>query len=76
MKRTTIMANEELLERLQAIARREHLSLAAVIRQGLEWRAKQADRPPRFIGAGESADPPHTTGRQAGEITYTPRTWR
>lgn len=76
MKRTTIIAPEELLDRLQAIARREHTSLAKVIRQGLEWRVAQAERPPHFIGAGESTEPPHTTARQAGEIAYTPRSWR
>lgn len=70
------MAPEELLDRLQTIARREQVSLAEVIRQGLEWRAAQNSRPLRFIGAGESTEPPHTTGRQAGEIIYTPRTWR
>lgn len=51
MSRTTIMAPDELLERLRAIAREEGLSLGEVIRQGLEWRARLRQRPPSFIGA-------------------------
>ena len=70
------MAPEELLADLQEIARREQVSLAEVIRQGLELRVAQAGRPPRFIGAGQSTESPHTTGRQAGEMTYSPRSWR
>ena len=76
MKRTTIMAPEDLLERLHTIAAREHLSLAQVIRQGLEWRASQPTRTPRFIGAGRSTEEPHDMARRAGDITYTPRSWR
>ena len=76
MKRTTIMAPQELLDRLQSIAQREQVSLAEVIRQGLEWRVAQAEQPPQFIGAGTSTEPPYTTGRRAGEIAYTPRSWR
>ena len=76
MKRTTIMAPEELLERLQVIARQENLSLAEVIRQGLEKRASQPRRRPRFIGAGRSTDAPFDTARHAGDIDYTPEPWR
>ena len=76
MKRTTIMADDELLERLRAVARREQLSLAEVIRQGLEWRAAQADRPLRFIGAGAAQESPYDTARQAGEIVFDPTSWR
>jgi predicted transcriptional regulator len=76
MKRITIVAPAELLQRLQTIAHEEDTSLAAVIREALEWRAKQGNTIPRFIGAGRSEEPPYDTGRQAGEITYTPRSWR
>ena len=76
MKRTTIMAPEELLERLQSIAQQENLSLAEVIRQGLEWRASRRKRVPQFIGAGRSTEEPHDTARQAGDIAYAPRSWR
>jgi hypothetical protein len=63
MKRTTIVAREELLDRLH------------IIRQALEWRAAQA-RTFQFLAAGESSEPPHDTGRRAGDITFSPRSWR
>jgi hypothetical protein len=70
------MASDELLERLRAIARRERRPLAEVIREGLEWRARQ--RPPRlrFIGAGASDAPPHDAARRSDEAPYEPRSWR
>lgn len=69
MSRTTIMAPDELLERLRAIAREEGLSLGEVIRQGLELRAGQRRRrPPSFIGAIESDDGPGDTAERAEEI--------
>ena len=70
------MAPEELLDRLQTIANREQVPLAEVIRQGLEWRAGQAARTPRFIAAGQSTEPPSDTGRRASEVPYEPRSWR
>lgn len=76
MRRTTIMAPEDLIERLQAIAREEHVSLAEIIRQGLEWRASRPGKTPRFIGAGRSTEPPYDMARQAGDIDYSPRSWR
>ena len=45
MTRTTIVADDALLDRLRAIAAAEQKSLGAVIREGLELRA-QRDRPP------------------------------
>jgi predicted transcriptional regulator len=75
MKRTTIVAPEELLDRLRVVAREEDTSLADVIRQALEWRASQRSRTFHFIDAGESSELPHDAGRQAGEISYEPRSW-
>ena len=40
MSRTTIMADDALLDELREIAAEEGVSLGEVIRQGLEWRAK------------------------------------
>ena len=51
MSRTTIMADDALLDELREIAREEGVSLGEVIRQGLEWRAKTRRRVPSFIGA-------------------------
>jgi Ribbon-helix-helix protein, copG family len=49
MKRTTIMADEKLLKELRAVARLEGVSLAEVIRQGLEWRLRTRRRIPSFL---------------------------
>lgn len=49
MTRTTIMADEKLLDELREIARTEGISLGEVIRQGLEWRAKTRRRVPSFL---------------------------
>jgi len=51
MSRTTIMADDALLDELREIAAEEGISLGEVIRQGLEWRAKTRRRVPSFIGA-------------------------
>ena len=51
MSRTTIMADDALLDQLREIAEEEGISLGEVIRQGLEWRAKTRRRVPSFIGA-------------------------
>lgn len=50
MSRTTIMADDALLDQLRAIADEEGISLGEVIRQGLEWRASTRRRVPSFIG--------------------------
>ena len=56
MSRTTIMADDRLLDELREIAEEEGISLGEVIRQGLEWRAKTRRRVPSFIG---KLPPPH-----------------
>ncbi len=75
MKRTTIMADEDLLDRLRRIARDEKTSLAEVIRQGLELRTQSRPTPLSFIGTG-SGEPGGTTGRDAGNIDFEPPEWR
>jgi predicted nucleic acid-binding protein len=67
------MASDELLERLRAIARREGRPLAEVIREGLEWRARQRPPRPRFIAAGASELPPHDAAARSDEARYEPR---
>lgn len=49
MVRTTIMAERELIDELRSIAEHEHVSLAEVIRQGLEWRVSTRRRVPSFV---------------------------
>jgi len=76
MTRTTIVADDALLDRLRAIAAAEQKSLGAVIREGLELRA-QRDRPPlAFIGAFASGAPEHDTARWSADAPYAPRSWR
>lgn len=74
MKRTTIMAEEELLDRLRAIARLEGLSLAEVIRQGMEMRAR-SQRRLAFIGAGKS-NPGLTPVDWNADMVFEPPPWR
>jgi len=74
MSRTTIMADDDLLVQLRAIARDEGISLGEVIRQGLEWRAKTRRRPPSFIGAVRSPGGPHDAARRVKEILYGEKT--
>jgi predicted transcriptional regulator len=68
MRRTTIMADDALLDRLREIAAREDKSLATVIREGLELRVRR-DRPPlTFIGAFASG---HTdTSERVDELIH------
>lgn len=68
MSRTTIMADDDLLERLREIARTEGISLGEVIRQGLEWRAQTRRRMPSFVGAVRSGGGPHDTASRDEEI--------
>lgn len=76
MTRTSIMADDALLDRLRTIASREGKSLAAVIREGLELRARR-DRPPlTFIAAFASGDPGHDTARWSADAPYQPLSWR
>lgn len=70
MTRTTIMADDARLNELRAIAKEEGISLGAVIRQGLELRARSRRRRPRFIGAFASGDGPHDTAARHEEILY------
>lgn len=68
MSRTTIMAPDDLLDRLRAIAKEEGISLGEVIRQGLEWRAQLRGRPPTFIGAITTGEPGHDTAARDEEV--------
>jgi hypothetical protein len=68
MSRTTIMAPDDLLDRLRAIAKEEGISLGEVIRQGLEWRARLRRQPPSFIGAIATGEPGHDTASRDEEV--------
>ena len=70
MSRTTVMADDLLLDQLRAIARNDGVSLGEVIRQGLELRVKMTRRPPSFIGAVTSPGGPHDFASRVKEILY------
>ena len=76
MIRTTVVAPEEVMDAVKTIAREEGLSVAEVVRQGLELRIEQSIRPPRFIGSGESGEFGHDTGARSGDMKFEPRPWR
>ena len=67
MSRTTIMADDALLDELREIAAEEGVSLGEVIRQGLEWRAKTRRRVPSFIGKLVSTDDGITDAAQRAD---------
>ena len=76
MQRTTIMAEDRLLRELRDIATREGVSLATVIRQGMEMRARRVRPRPAFIGMlkdpGISAD----FATSSIDAPFEPLSWR
>lgn len=74
MVRTTIVADEMVLDQLREIARRDHVPLASVIREGLEMRAR-LDRRRRFIGAVTSG-PPTAIADETADLAPQPAPWR
>jgi hypothetical protein len=74
MRRTTIVAPEELLERLRLMAVERRTSMATLIREALEEKVKSQRPRPRSLGIGDSG---HTdTARRTTEERPVPRTWR
>lgn len=76
MRRTTIMADDALLDRLRAIARDEGVSLAEVIREGMELRAQRGRPALTFVGSIATGKPGHRTAESVGDLAPSPRTWR
>lgn len=74
MIRTTIMADEQVLDRLRAIARQQGVSLADVIRDALERRANEFRPRPRSLGIGASGRT--TTASRDATEPAPPRSWR
>lgn len=74
MRRTTIVASDELLERLRRAATERGIAMAELIREALEEKVKSYHPLPRSLGIGASG---HTdTARRAGEERPRPRSWR
>lgn len=74
MRRTTIMTDEDVLERLQALARERRVSFAQVVREALDEKAKEFRPKPRGIGMFSSGRPDGS--RQADEGAIPPVSWR
>jgi hypothetical protein len=74
MRRTTIMAPEDLLERLRRMAADRGTSVAVLIREALEDKVKTHRPRPRSLGIGASG---HTdTARRTGDEPAIPEPWR
>ena len=74
MKRTTIVAPEELLERLHRVAAERKTSLAVVIREALEEKVK--GHRPKPLSAGIGASGRSDTARRTADERPIPRSWR
>ena len=75
MRRTTIMAGEDLLDQLQAIARDEGKPLAEVIREALRQRARTPQPPLQSVGTGRSREGIGPVDWDA-DTAFAPPPWR
>lgn len=74
MKRITIFIPDALLDGLRLMAAERRTSMAALVREALEEKAKAYRPPPRSLGLGASG---HTdTARLTGDERPEPRRWR
>jgi hypothetical protein len=73
MRRTTIMASDDLIGRIRRMAAERGVPVAVVIREALEEKVKSYWPRPRSLGAGASGHP--DTARCAGEERPEPRAW-
>ena len=74
MQRTTIIADEEVLERLRRLAADRRVSLATIIREALDEKAKTYRPKPRILGMGDSGR--SDISRRIGEEHFEPEPWR
>ena len=74
MIRTTISMPDELLQRLRLIAAERRTSMAALVREALEDKAKSYGPLPRSLGIGSSGR--KDTARRTAEERAEPRPWR
>jgi hypothetical protein len=74
MKRTTIMADEETVERLKGLAADRGVPFSEVVREALEQKAAEYRPRPRSLGSGQSR--PSATGARKASGRIPPRSWR
>ena len=70
------MAEDELVDRLVRIARREGVSFAEIVRQGLEMRARQERPRPASIGIADVEGIPDNLAEAASDMAFEPPAWR
>jgi hypothetical protein len=74
MRRTTIVAPDSLLLQLKRIAAERDVSLASVIREALEEKARAYRPRPRSLGFGDSGTT--DTARRTADESIRPDPWR
>jgi plasmid stability protein len=74
MKRTTIIAPEDLLRKLRILAAERGTSMADLIREALE--EKVSSQQPRLRSLGIGASGHSDTSRRTADERPVPRTWR
>jgi hypothetical protein len=73
MERITVRADRELLARLRALARERKVSLAEVVREALDEKAKEFRPKPKIIGMFSSD---RSDGSMAASEPQPPVSWR
>jgi predicted transcriptional regulator len=74
MRRTTIVAPDDLIERLRQEATERKVSLATIIREALEEKVQRFRRKPRSLGIGDSGRT--DIGRRTADEPVLPESWR
>lgn len=67
MVRTTVMADQITMNRLKGLARERGVSLATVVREALEDKAREYRPKPTWIGMFDSGAPSDVAGTTAVE---------
>ena len=74
MRRTTIVAPDQLLDQIRQAAAERGTSMAVIIREALEDKLRSHRRRPRSLGIGASGR--SDTARQTAIEPPVPRPWR
>lgn len=75
MKRTTIMAEEDLLDRLREVAASEGRSLGDIVREALEEKVTALAPAPKSLGHGDSRGRAPRAAK-IGDLDIEPDSWR
>jgi hypothetical protein len=75
MTRTTIMADDAVVERLREAAQAQRRSLGDVIREALQEKVDRLAPPPRSLGHGSSGGR-GPAAAEIGDLRIEPAPWR